>query len=185
VPGFDVGAEFPFVGRTFEEYRRLFGLNPATLAGRHMLGCPGGPSSFTAVANSLGADALAELCQVAHQVRVFLLALLDRERLALVGPVVEALCVAGVDCSFRGVAYEFQPDVSTALVYESAGVSPSLGGDDSQALYPPHDHYKVLWASEARPAVPVGSARATVVSPGVASRKSRTTCATRRSTATM
>jgi len=48
-----------FYGRTFEEYRRLFDLAPETLQGRRVLDCPGGPGSFTAVANAIGADATA------------------------------------------------------------------------------------------------------------------------------
>ena len=56
---FEVDDEFLFVARTFEEYRRMFGLEPATLAGERVLDCPGGPSSFTAVARSLGAEAVA------------------------------------------------------------------------------------------------------------------------------
>jgi len=78
VARFEVDERFRFVGRTFEEYRRLFGLAHTSLAGERVLDCPGGPSSFTAVARSLGAtayavdtaygppvDALAERCRVA------------------------------------------------------------------------------------------------------------------------
>lgn len=50
---------FAFIGRTFAEYRRLFDLEPHDLAGTRVLDCPGGPSSFTAVASTLGADATA------------------------------------------------------------------------------------------------------------------------------
>jgi hypothetical protein len=59
VTRFEVAEAFRFVGRTFEEYRRMFGLDPASLAGERVLDCPGGPSSFTAVARSLGASAYA------------------------------------------------------------------------------------------------------------------------------
>lgn len=48
-----------FIGRTFAEYRRMFDLDPTTLAGRRVLDCPGGPGSFTAVASELGAAATA------------------------------------------------------------------------------------------------------------------------------
>jgi hypothetical protein len=53
---FTVGEEFRFQGRTFEEYRHLFDLDgvPGTV-----LDCPGGPSSFAAVAGSAGATAYA------------------------------------------------------------------------------------------------------------------------------
>lgn len=47
---FEVAESFLFVGRTFEEYGRMFGLAPDDLRGRSVLDCPGGPSSFTAVA---------------------------------------------------------------------------------------------------------------------------------------
>lgn len=50
---------FAFIGRTFGEYRRLFDLEPAALAGQSVLDCPGGPSSFTAVATEIGADVTA------------------------------------------------------------------------------------------------------------------------------
>ncbi|MDS0281031.1 class I SAM-dependent methyltransferase [Haloarcula onubensis] len=47
---FEVSESFRFIGRTFAEYRRLFGLERDALAGAAVLDCPGGPSSFTAVA---------------------------------------------------------------------------------------------------------------------------------------
>jgi SAM-dependent methyltransferase len=56
---FEVEEPFRFVGRTFTEYRRMFGLDPTSLAGRRVLDCPGGPGSFTAVAATLGADPVA------------------------------------------------------------------------------------------------------------------------------
>lgn len=56
---FEVAEAFRFLGRTFEEYRRMFGLEPESLPGQRVLDCPGGPSSFTAVARSLGADGVA------------------------------------------------------------------------------------------------------------------------------
>lgn len=52
---FEVDREFLFIGRTFEEYLALFGLDRTDLDGP-ILDCPGGPSSFTAVASALGAD---------------------------------------------------------------------------------------------------------------------------------
>lgn len=55
---FEVDREFLFVGRTFEEYLALFGLDRTDLEGP-ILDCPGGPSSFTAVASALGADVCA------------------------------------------------------------------------------------------------------------------------------
>lgn len=55
---FRVEESFRFQGRTFEEYRRLFGLDVGSLSGS-VLDCPGGPSSFTAVARSTGVEAYA------------------------------------------------------------------------------------------------------------------------------
>ncbi|MFW6435494.1 MAG: class I SAM-dependent methyltransferase [Halovenus sp.] len=46
---FEVSEAFRFVGRTFEEYCRLLGLDPVGLSGRSVLDCPGGPGSFSAV----------------------------------------------------------------------------------------------------------------------------------------
>lgn len=56
---FEVEANYLFIGRTFTEYTWLFDLDPAALAGRSVLDCPGGPSSFAAVAGALGADVTA------------------------------------------------------------------------------------------------------------------------------
>jgi hypothetical protein len=52
---FEVDREFLFIGRTFEEYLALFGLDRTDLEGP-ILDCPGGPSSFTAVASAVGND---------------------------------------------------------------------------------------------------------------------------------
>lgn len=51
---FEVDRDFLFLGRTFEEYLDLFELEPADLTRGPILDCPGGPSSFTAVASTLG-----------------------------------------------------------------------------------------------------------------------------------
>ncbi|MDQ0193025.1 SAM-dependent methyltransferase [Paenibacillus wynnii] len=48
-----------FIGRTFDEYMRMFDLLPEELAGRRILDCPAGACSFTAKANTLGADVTA------------------------------------------------------------------------------------------------------------------------------
>lgn len=55
---FSVEESFRFLGRTFEEYRHLFGLDPSSLPER-VLDCPGGPSSFTAVINASGTEGYA------------------------------------------------------------------------------------------------------------------------------
>lgn len=43
-----------FIGRTFEEYMRMFALTEEELSGRRILDCPGGACSFTAVAHRFG-----------------------------------------------------------------------------------------------------------------------------------
>lgn len=48
-----------FIGRTFEEYVRMFDLRPEELRGTSILDCPGGACSFTARACELGARAVA------------------------------------------------------------------------------------------------------------------------------
>lgn len=48
-----------FIGRTFEEYLRMFKLEREELAGRRILDCPSGACSFTAVAQQFGAAATA------------------------------------------------------------------------------------------------------------------------------
>jgi len=51
--------EFAFIGRTFTEYQRMFGFDPATWAGHRVLDCPAGPCSFVAEANDYGVEASA------------------------------------------------------------------------------------------------------------------------------
>ena len=53
---FEVDREFLFIGRTFEEYLALFGLDRTDLTDGPILDCPGGPSSFTAVTAALGTE---------------------------------------------------------------------------------------------------------------------------------
>ncbi|MRN52608.1 SAM-dependent methyltransferase [Paenibacillus monticola] len=48
-----------FIGRTFEEYMRMFKLEREELVGRRILDCPSGACSFTAVAQRFGAVATA------------------------------------------------------------------------------------------------------------------------------
>ena len=48
-----------FIGRTFDEYMRMFALQPEELHGRSFLDCPAGACSFTAEANRRGANAVA------------------------------------------------------------------------------------------------------------------------------
>ncbi|OKP82492.1 SAM-dependent methyltransferase [Paenibacillus sp. P32E] len=48
-----------FIGRTFEEYLRMFDLQREELMGRSILDCPAGACSFTAGANKLGAASVA------------------------------------------------------------------------------------------------------------------------------
>jgi hypothetical protein len=53
-----VDGEYAFLGRTFEEYVRLFDLDPEALVGRRVLDCPSGPASFVAEASRRGVDAV-------------------------------------------------------------------------------------------------------------------------------
>lgn len=48
-----------FIGRTWDEYMRMFGLTKEDLVGRKILDCPAGACSFTAVSNQLGMDVTA------------------------------------------------------------------------------------------------------------------------------
>ncbi|AIQ68400.1 SAM-dependent methyltransferase [Paenibacillus graminis] len=48
-----------FIGRTFEEYLRMFNLQPGELGGRSILDCPAGACSFTSEAHKLGAASVA------------------------------------------------------------------------------------------------------------------------------
>ncbi|MDR0270706.1 SAM-dependent methyltransferase [Paenibacillus sp.] len=43
-----------FIGRTYDEYMRLFDLSEGAIAGRNILDCPAGACSFTAQAGKLG-----------------------------------------------------------------------------------------------------------------------------------
>lgn len=48
-----------FIGRTFDEYLKIFNLSTDELAGKRILDCPSGACSFTAIANQNGLDATA------------------------------------------------------------------------------------------------------------------------------
>ncbi|GAA0676986.1 hypothetical protein ACFQDG_05260 [Natronoarchaeum mannanilyticum] len=54
---FEVG-EFAVIGRTFEEYRDMFDLDPGDIDGRAILDCPAGVASFVAEARDRGASAV-------------------------------------------------------------------------------------------------------------------------------
>ncbi len=51
---YEVEREFACIGRTFSEYTRMFALDHGTVAGRSILDCGAGPSSFTAIASTWG-----------------------------------------------------------------------------------------------------------------------------------
>jgi hypothetical protein len=53
-----------FIGRTFEEYMRMFSLSVEELRGNRILDCPGGACSFTAIGNNMGLDITA--CDIAY-----------------------------------------------------------------------------------------------------------------------
>lgn len=48
---------FAFIGRTFDEYCRMFDLEATQLDGQRILDCPAGPASFVATAHDRGVDA--------------------------------------------------------------------------------------------------------------------------------
>lgn len=48
-----------FIGRTFEEYVKMFDLSAEQMAGKRILDCPSGACSFTAVASRQGVDVTA------------------------------------------------------------------------------------------------------------------------------
>jgi hypothetical protein len=54
-----VSEEYRFVGRTFAEYRWMFALEVQDVTRGSVLDCPGGPSSFAAIASSRGGSVTA------------------------------------------------------------------------------------------------------------------------------
>ncbi|WP_236575561.1 MULTISPECIES: methyltransferase domain-containing protein [Paenibacillus] len=48
-----------FIGRTYDEYMRMFGLDESDLEGKRILDCPGGACSFAAKAGELGCEVTA------------------------------------------------------------------------------------------------------------------------------
>lgn len=48
-----------FIGRTFEEYMKMFNLTVTELTGKSILDCPGGASSFSSQARKWGTDPMA------------------------------------------------------------------------------------------------------------------------------
>ncbi|MGN7352198.1 hypothetical protein ACTHPJ_12810 [Paenibacillus amylolyticus] len=48
-----------FIGRTFDEYMKMFNLNVEEINGKSILDCPGGACSFSSQARKLGADPMA------------------------------------------------------------------------------------------------------------------------------
>ncbi|AOZ94075.1 SAM-dependent methyltransferase [Paenibacillus crassostreae] len=53
-----------FIGRSFEEYMKIFSLSLEEVQGKKILDCPSGACSFTAIANQLGVDVTA--CDLAY-----------------------------------------------------------------------------------------------------------------------
>lgn len=49
-------AQIIFIGRTFEEYMKMFNLTVDEIKGKSILDCPGGACSFSSYARELGAD---------------------------------------------------------------------------------------------------------------------------------
>ncbi|OZB95481.1 SAM-dependent methyltransferase [Paenibacillus sp. XY044] len=54
-----------FIGRTYDEYLRMFNVKPGELKGRTVLDCPGGACSFTAKVRQIGIEATA--ADIAYQ----------------------------------------------------------------------------------------------------------------------
>ncbi|WP_405169844.1 SAM-dependent methyltransferase [Paenibacillus sp. FSL H8-0280] len=52
-------SQIVFIGRTFEEYMKMFNLTVEDLTGKSILDCPGGACSFSSQARKLGADPVA------------------------------------------------------------------------------------------------------------------------------
>jgi len=50
--------DFAFIGRTFEEYRRMFDFGTDRWSGQRVLDCPAGPCSFVAEAREHGIEAV-------------------------------------------------------------------------------------------------------------------------------
>lgn len=50
--------DFAFIGRTFEEYRRMFDFEAGRWSGQRVLDCPAGPCSFVAKARDYGIKAV-------------------------------------------------------------------------------------------------------------------------------
>jgi hypothetical protein len=57
-PGPDNVGDYLISARSFDEYRAMFALTSSDLSGS-VLDCPGGASSFTAMANRAGVSAIA------------------------------------------------------------------------------------------------------------------------------
>ncbi|WP_339234264.1 SAM-dependent methyltransferase [Paenibacillus sp. FSL R5-0517] len=52
-------SQIVFIGRTFEEYMKMFNLTVEEITGKSILDCPGGACSFSSQARKLGADPIA------------------------------------------------------------------------------------------------------------------------------
>lgn len=57
-----------FLGRTFEEYMKMFNLTVEDLKGKSILDCPGGACSFSSQARKWGADAMT--ADIAYQYEI-------------------------------------------------------------------------------------------------------------------
>lgn len=61
-------AQIIFIGRTFEEYMRMFNLTVEEITGKSILDCPGGACSFSSQARKLGADPMAVDIAYEHEI---------------------------------------------------------------------------------------------------------------------
>ncbi|KOY16656.1 class I SAM-dependent methyltransferase [Paenibacillus xylanivorans] len=60
-------AQIIFIGRTFEEYMKMFNLTVKEIKGKSILDCPGGACSFSSHARELGADPMAADIAYEHE----------------------------------------------------------------------------------------------------------------------
>ncbi|UPK47009.1 class I SAM-dependent methyltransferase [Paenibacillus pabuli] len=61
-------AQIIFIGRTFEEYMKMFNLTEEEIKGKSILDCPGGACSFSSHAREYGADSMAADIAYEHEI---------------------------------------------------------------------------------------------------------------------
>ncbi|WCR26871.1 hypothetical protein L3476_27390 [Paenibacillus thiaminolyticus] len=120
-----------FIGRTFEEYMKMFDLSAEQMAGKRILDCPSGACSFTAVASQLGVDVTAadiayyyapeELERKGVQDIEHAMGHMEKAQANLnrkyehAGPLLEYIDSQGWDAEEVSVPYRFQKNADTML----------------------------------------------------------------------